>query len=159
MGSSSPAEIGTSGVECRWFIYQWQFCSGVEVPWFAEWFIHLSLLAARARGIPISAPTSASFLPYLAARAEGGRREGLTVCLSSPLQEHPLGSALGGVFPGDDAGGGGRAYVTSEKPPLTIMDLFKMPQESDCFGLKCCLCCLLVVWPLWSLNSSSVMRE
>ena len=34
-----------------------------------------------------------------------------------------------------------------EKPRLTIVDLFKMRQESDCSGLKYCLCYLLVVWP------------
>lgn len=119
----------------------------MEVPWFAEWFIHLSLLAVQARGIPLSAPTNALFLLYLAARTERGRHEGLVVCLPSHPQKHPFGSALGGVVPGDDAGGGGRPDVASEKPHLTIVDLFKMPQESDCSGLKCCLCCLLVVWP------------
>lgn len=119
----------------------------MEVPRFAEWFIHLSLLAARAHGIPISAPTSASFLPYLAARAEGVGVRGSRCAGLLPCRSTLLGLLWVGVSPGDDAGGGGRAYVTSEKPPLTIMDLFKMPQESDCFGLRCCLCCLLVVWP------------
>lgn len=53
-----------------------------EVPWFAEWFIHLSSVAAQARGIPISAPTNALFLPYLAACAEGvGTRGAWCACL------------------------------------------------------------------------------
>lgn len=61
------------------------------------------------------------------------------VCVPSHLQKHSVGSALGGVVPGDDAGGGGRAHVALGKLHLKIMDLFKMPQESDCSGLKRCL--------------------
>lgn len=58
------------------------------------------------------------------------------VCVPSHPQKHPLGFALGGVVPGDDAGGGGRAHVALGKPRLKIMDLSKMSQESDCSGLK-----------------------
>ena len=43
----------------------------MEVPWFAEQSIHLSLLAVQARGIPIQVPTGSLFLPYPAVHTEG----------------------------------------------------------------------------------------
>ena len=42
----------------------------MEVPWFAERSIHLSLLAAQARGIPIQVPTDSLLLPHPAAHTE-----------------------------------------------------------------------------------------
>lgn len=77
-------------------------------PWFADWFIHLSLLAAQAPGTPASAPTNALFLLDLAAHTEGvGMR---SLFLPSHLQTHPLGSASGGEVPGGGAGGGGHPW-------------------------------------------------
>ena len=76
------------------------------MPWFAEWSIHLSLLAMQACGVPILVPTDALFLRHPAAHTEGQAR-GLAVCLPPHLQRCPPGLAWSGEVPGDGHGGAG----------------------------------------------------
>lgn len=118
------------------------------MPWFAEWFVHSSLVATQARGIAAPAPTrNHLFRLYPAAHAEGLGHKGLVVGVSpSHRQKYPLGSTSAGEAPGSGHGVGGGTWVALEEPHLHD-HLFERPQASHCSGLKCRLCSLLDVWP------------
>lgn len=83
----------------------------MEVPWFAEWSIHLSLLAMQACGVPILVPTDALFLLHPAAHTEGRPRGWRCACL--PTYKDALQGWLGA-----GGRGGGAAHVALKKPHL-----------------------------------------